>query len=99
MWVDANTMGNAVAGFMFTPGDINTCNVSSHMNGCLFLPAAGYRFSGAEVSDQGIYGSYHYFFYDSYQSGFTLLFTSGTTSADMSVAFGHTAAMSVRCVQ
>ncbi len=41
-WATANTRGNRVSGRFFGPKHAS-CSLPSDMNGCIFLPAAGYR--------------------------------------------------------
>ena len=43
VWTAANDKGNAVAGRFYGPS-YNSCSLLTSMEGCIFLPASGYRF-------------------------------------------------------
>jgi len=100
-WVGASSArGNAVAGRFYGPNHNNAvlCNLPNNMNGCVFLPAAGYRNnSDGALTNQGTYGSYWSSTQNSATIGYSLYFLSGASypANNLSKAYGF----SVRCVQ
>ena len=97
-WVDANSiLGNAVAGRFYGQNHAE-CLIPDNFQNCIFLPAVGYRSSGAEVTDQGISGFYWFRQVDLHQTPYTMMFNE-SQSGDFETAMDRIGAMSVRCVQ
>ena len=98
-WVNANAKGNAVAGCFFGVNHAS-CNLTSSMTSCIFLPASGYRRDdNGSYTDNGVNGNYWSGTHsDAYQNyGFRLFINSSNsvTIETVSKSFG----LSIRCVQ
>ena len=95
-WANANTRGNAIAG-RFYGYNHASCSLPSNMNGCVFMPASGFR----NLSDgvltlwgQGVtWSSTQYDTSIGYCFNFTNSTSSATGGADKRYAYA------IRCVQ
>jgi len=95
-WANANsTKGNNVAGRFYGVNHA-TCTINN-LNGCIFLPAVGYRYSNS-LSSQGSGG--YYWSSEQYGSsyGYYLNFDSSGSNPSSS-NYSKTYGMNVRCVQ
>jgi uncharacterized protein (TIGR02145 family) len=96
-WVATNAKGNAVAGKFYGSNHL-TCSLPNNMNGCIFLPASGYRSnSTGALSGQGGYGYYWSSVQNSTVNGHDLYFISSNSAPAgyNNKAYG----CSVRCVK
>jgi uncharacterized protein (TIGR02145 family) len=96
-WVAAGARGNAVAGRFYGPSHA-TCSLPDNMDGCIFLPASGFRvFTAGALTNQGTNGVYWSSVQSSATNGYSLSFysTSGHPARSNDTAYGLT----LRCVK
>ena len=100
-WAAANAKGNAVAGRFYGPNSAS-CTLPNNMNGCIFLPAVGYRiYNAGTLNNQDSHG--YYWSATQYVSNgaYILYFNSGGSypSIDDIDYYQKSYGMSIRCVQ
>ncbi len=95
-WADAGVRGNQVAGRFY--GHKHTvCSLPNNMDGCIFLPAVGYRNNiHGSLGSQGSYGYYWSSTQSTTGSGYYLYFTGGYSFL---LDTNKEAGLSVRCVK
>ena len=103
-WRGTDVRGNAVAGRFYGPNSAD-CSLPNNMDGCIFLPAGGYRGSSGAIANQSTYGGVWSGTQASIASGGQSGNTSGLTlyfnssSGNLSDNSVKSSGFNVRCVR